>query len=162
MWRLRYRPKKKADGQRKSTLRVQIPTLSSLVKKLDRIFSEYIRKLYRNDHGEVQCVTCGTWKPWKEMDAGHYIDRTHLSLRFSEKNVHPQCRKCNRFQNGRLPDYALFLIVKYGKTILEELDYKKRKITRFTTKDLELLIYDYVKKLKKLDDDFKGTKKDGS
>ena len=96
------------------------------------------------------------------MDAGHYIDRTHLSLRFSEKNVHPQCRKCNRFQNGRLPDYALFLIVKYGKTILEELDYKKRKITRFTTKDLELLIYDYVKKLKKLDDDFKGTKKDGS
>jgi hypothetical protein len=70
-----------------------------LIKKLDKVFSEYIRQRFAKD-GWVQCVTCGTRKHWKEVDAGHFVSRRHYSTRWDPSNVHVQCKKCNIFGNG--------------------------------------------------------------
>ena len=115
-----------------------------LKRKLWKIFSEYVR---RRDKGI--CFTCGNKKRWQDQDAGHYIARSigGMGLFFEEKNVHCQCTACNRFRHGNLVEYSLELRRKYGNTILEELAYKKKKITKFTTKDLEVLMGYYKKKL---------------
>lgn len=49
-------------------------------------FSKFIRQ---RDSGV--CFTCGVRKHWKEMQAGHYVSRTHMSLFLDEINVNCQC-----------------------------------------------------------------------
>ena len=41
------------------------PTRSKLVKKLDVIFSQYIRLSNSNSRGYCKCVTCGKEGHWK-------------------------------------------------------------------------------------------------
>lgn len=101
------------------------PTLSQLRLKLDKVFSEYIR---RRDRGI--CCTCGVQKEWKLQQAGHYISRSHLSTRYNEINVHCQCISCNVFKSGNMPSYTLFLQRKFGGQIIEELYKKSLEITK--------------------------------
>lgn len=82
--------------------------------KLDKAFSEYIRRRYADDRGYVKCCTCPTVKHWKEMDCGHYIKRDQLSTRWDERNAHAQCVDCNRFHFGRSSLYDDFMYKKYG------------------------------------------------
>lgn len=101
-------------------------SLPSLIKKATKIFNLYIRLKYADKRtGLCQCVTCCAFKPFNQIDAGHYIKSTYFHTRFDERNVHPQCVRCNRYLNGNESSYALFLIRKYGAEILEALDVKK-------------------------------------
>ena len=108
-----------------------------MAKKLhdaDRWFSLYIRLRDANNDGEVSCCSCGKQIFWQDSDAGHFIPRQHRSTRYHEKNVHAQCRKCNRFDNGNPGGYSLFLIREYGiKTVegLTELSHQAAKWTQF-------------------------------
>ncbi len=96
----------------------------SVLKKLkaqaDKIFSLYIR---RKDavNGIARCVTCGKMDNWENMQAGHYIPRNWLKLRYDERNVHVQCVGCNCFKKGAMDEYARFLVKKYGVRILARL-----------------------------------------
>lgn len=82
------------------------------------------------------------------MDAGHYIPKSvSLSLRFDERNVHPQCTACNRFRHGNLTQYALALEKKYGANILEQLDSERHKFAKFSRTDYEIMIQDIQIKL---------------
>jgi len=107
---------------------------SSLKKKLDRTFSKYIRQKHAKN-GLVRCITCSKLEPWEDCDAGHYVSRQHLSTRWSEKNVYPQCRACNRFHEGRKDEFALALIRLHGEGILDELN--KDKWTPIKIDDLQ-------------------------
>lgn len=124
----------------KKTKKVEKKKLSymKLRRKLDKVFSIYIRM---RDKGV--CFTCGVQKPWKQMQAGHYISRSSLALRFDEKNVHCQCMPCNVWKHGAMDVYALKLQAKYGDSILAELQRKKHQITKYTNADLEALIAIY-------------------
>lgn len=106
----------------------KIPTTAQLKKRLDTVFSKYIRQKYAND-GVVNCVTCGNFEPWKDTDAGHFVSRQYLATRYDERNVFPQCRSCNRFHEGRKDDYSLFLIQEFGVEIIKELTDKKWETT---------------------------------
>jgi hypothetical protein len=91
------------------------------------VFSKYIRQRNADESGMVSCISCGTVKHWKEIDAGHYIAKSlSLALRFDERNVHPQCVACNKWRHGNPSQYALALIRRYGENILEELDRDRR------------------------------------
>lgn len=114
-----------------------------LKKKLWKVFSEYIRQ---RDKGI--CISCGKIDDWKNTDAGHYIPKTAgLAVYFDEKNVNAQCTGCNRFRHGNLSQYALALRRKYGETILEELEWKRRLITKISVVDYVRLIDEYKKKI---------------
>jgi hypothetical protein len=124
-------------------------TTRSLIKKLDKIYSIYIRSKYLVN-GETACITCGRSLTMDKLDNGHYISRRHMNTRFEEKNTWPQCRKCNRFENGRMPEYAIFLTNKYGHDILKELQKQGDTIKQWTPIELEELIELYQDKINQL------------
>jgi len=101
----------------------------SSIKTVDKWFSEYIRKR-DTQSGAVRCPTCGGVITYETSDAGHFISRRFMNTRWNEKNVHAQCRKCNRFQYGNQYEFGLFIDSKYGKgeaeklLFLSKLEYK--------------------------------------
>ena len=92
-------------------------TLTWYKKKLDAVFSKYIR--YR-DNG--QCFTCPKKDDPKRMQNGHFNPRQYLKTRFDERNCNCQCYACNMLYGGNPATYALRLVEKYGEGIIEELE----------------------------------------
>lgn len=121
---------------------------STLKSKLDRIFSEYIRRRDAGENGYVRCISCGKIVHWEQSDAGHYVNRKHMSLRYDEKNVNAQCRDCNRFNEGNMIGYAKGLIAKYGQGVIDYLDVKRFNACKMTEFELGVLVKEYRDKLK--------------
>jgi hypothetical protein len=91
--------------------------------RLWAIVSRYVRQKYADPSGFVACVTCGEVKHWKEMHAGHFVaKKAGLAVYFEERNIHPQCPRCNKWERGNLVKYAIFMVKKYGVGIVEEMD----------------------------------------
>ena len=125
------------------------PTVSKLKKRADKSFSYYTRKRYADHRGFIKCCTCGSYRRWIEVDAGHYIPRGHNSVRYDERNVHPQCKQCN--MNGGEPGaYTLFLIDKYGQDVIESLTSDGNKLKQFKCDELQEIITHYDREYKKL------------
>jgi len=93
--------------------------ISTWKKKADKVFSLFIRK--RDAEFGGSCITCGKWFDYDEMDAGHFISRNCLQLRYNEKNVNAQCRGCNRFRSGEQALYVRGLDSKYKKGTADKL-----------------------------------------
>ena len=117
---------------------------TNLKTKLDRIFSEYIRLRDASPQGFTRCISCGKVVPWKEADCGHFVNRSHMSTRFYEKNCNAQCRKCNRFDEGNSIGYMRGLVAKYGEGIIEKLEVLKNQTTKYSEFEYKVLI-DYYK-----------------
>lgn len=100
----------------------------------DKYFSLYIRVRDADENGCAKCCTCGTYKPVKEMDCGHFVKRQHMATRFSEVNCATQCKRCNAFEQGRDNEFAQFIAKKYGAVALVNLQMAAkttRKISKF-------------------------------
>lgn len=128
------------------------PTVSKLKKKLDTIFSQYIRKKDADVNGNVQCYTCGVTKKWQKdgMQAGHFMSRKHTITRYDEQNVKPQCYTCNCHYYGRQYEFGLHLDKEYGSGTSEALLQKSRQTQKNTVSDLQDLIELYTKKFEQL------------
>ena len=113
----------------------------------DKLFSRYIR-FKDASKGYIRCITCNKIEPPEDCDAGHYISREFMTLRYDERNVHPQCRKDNRFKEGLKDEYALALIRMYGPDILEELNKEKHGFKNYSVLELKEMRKDYRKLLK--------------
>jgi len=122
------------------------PTRSKLVKKLDTVFSQYIRLSNADKSGYCICVTCDKKFFWKEIQAGHFISRKHYSTRWDERNVKPQCVACNVYRAGEQYKYSLYLGNNLSKKLLEQ----SRELRKFTNIELEEMIADYSERVKKL------------
>lgn len=120
-----------------------------LIKKLDTIFSKYIR--LRDSHdGVFVCCSCGQLKPFEQADAGHFINRRWMALRWDERNVHAQCRSCNRFDEGNAVGYTRFMIKTYGEDTVDLLERMKTSY-KWSDGELDILIKDYKQKVKDYD-----------
>ena len=120
-------------------------TRSKLVKKLDNIFSQYIR-LSNSVNDIAECVTCNKKDHWKKMQCGHFQSRKHYSTRWDESNVAVQCAGCNVFRYGEQYKFSLYL----GKNLSQKLLDKSRKVVKFADVDLLEMIDYYSDKLKLL------------
>jgi hypothetical protein len=120
---------------------------AALKNKLDRIFSTYVR-LRDSNNGYGRCISCGKIVHWKDADAGHLVNRSHLSLRWNEMNVNLQCRYCNRFKEGEGANYTMNLINKYGKEKVEYMLSHKHQVSRIGDFEAEQLIKYYQEKIK--------------
>ena len=129
----------------------KLPKRINWKKRLDVVFSQYVRMSNADSTGHATCVTCGKREPWKDMDCGHYISRQNLSTRYEEKNCGPQCRHDNRFLEGKKDEFALFLIKKYGVGILEELNRQKRRIAKWNDWTYQEYIKIYKAKIEALE-----------
>ena len=121
-------------------------TRSKLVKKLDNIFSQYIR-LSNSKNGNCTCVTCGKVGHWKNggIQAGHFMSRKHYATRWNEDNVKPQCIGCNMFKAGEQYKFSLYL----GGKLSEELLQKSRETVKFADVDLLEMIEHYSNEVKR-------------
>ena len=119
-------------------------TRSKLVKKLDNIFSQYIR-LSNSVNDIAECVTCNKKDHWKKMQCGHFQSRKHYSTRWDERNVAVQCAGCNVFRYGEQFKFSLYL----GKKLSQELLDKSRIITKFASYELEEMVEHYSSEVKK-------------
>lgn len=126
------------------------PKKVSLTAKLDKVFSEYIRLRDTREDGTFTCISCNRILPYDQADCGHYINRKHMSTRFSEKNCNAQCRSCNRFDEGNIQGYRRGLIAKYGETIVVMLESMKNQINKISEFEYNAMIDHYRKEVKRL------------
>ena len=92
-------------------------TYAKAKRKARDAFSKYIRL-----RDEVQgCFTCGVVKPYKQMQAGHWIPGRHNSILFDERGCHAQCYHCNIGLKGNPVVYYDRMLKDYGVEVCNEL-----------------------------------------
>jgi hypothetical protein len=111
----------------------------SLIKKLDTVFSEYIRKRTADHNGYVECYTCGKRDHWKKMQCGHFQSRKQYSTRWNEDNCQVQCVGCNMFRAGEQYKFGLKLGTKKAK----KLYFLAKETKKFNNFDLLEMIERY-------------------
>lgn len=121
-------------------------SVAKLRKELDKYFSLWVRISNSDEYGMCSCITCGSRKHWKEIQAGHFISRRHTSTRWHEENVKPQCVKCNMFSQGEQFKFAQALGMKKANK-MQQLSTQTIKYSRY---DIEVLIADYKERIKLL------------
>ena len=117
-----------------------------LIKRLDTVFSEYIRKKNADSKGYVTCITSGRKFHYSEVDAGHFISRKEMSTRWHEDNVHPQSRYDNRYRYGKQYEYGLALDRK-KKGLAKRLYKLSKETVKYSVNDLQDLLEKYKKLL---------------
>ena len=122
---------------------------STVVKQLDKVFSQYIRLKYANLDGFVDCFTCGRSYHWKKIQCGHFMSRARYATRWDEENCRPQCYGCNVMQQGRQYEFAKGLDAESeGKA--DAMHVASLQTVKYQTWELEEMIVEYQDKLSKL------------
>lgn len=119
-----------------------------LILDLDRVVSRYVRLAAMGKDHKCDCYTCGVRKEWTKMQAGHFISRKHLSLRWNTTyNIKVQCNDCNVCKHGNLEVYIENL-EKEQPGIVEYLKEQSRQVENTTRTELKILLFDFQQKLK--------------
>ena len=120
-------------------------------KKLDEVFSKYIRLKYSDERGYCRCISCGKVHFWKQIQNGHYMSRRHLATRWSEDNCRPQCVACNIFNQGAAQMYRRNLVAEIGEdrvTWIESFAHTSSK--ERSDFEYKAMIDEYTKKVNEL------------
>ena len=97
--------------------KIDRPTLE---KRLDQLLK--IVRYRDSENGETNfCATCKKEFKIKELQCGHFVKRGNLALKYNEKNLMPQCRRCNHFLGGAQDKAAYYVLKKYGIDCFNEL-----------------------------------------
>jgi len=136
----------------KSGIKERKPSTAALVRKLDKVFSLYIRlrDSAAYNYQYFRCISCGQIKPFEQMDCGHFISRTHQATRFDEENAHGECRFCNRFSADHIIAYQRNLEAKIGKDRVDMLLARGRMTKKWSAFELQLLIKHYQQEVDKM------------
>ena len=126
---------------------------SKEIKKLDAVFSKYIRKKYADKSGRVSCFTCGRVKKIEEMHCGHFMSRACYSTRWMHDpsegmvNTMPQCPKCNLFDSNQNYVYSRRLDEVFGEGTAEKVYLASKQSSKYTIVDIVALRKHYEKLL---------------
>jgi hypothetical protein len=123
--------------------------LPELIDRLDTLVSKWVRYGAMGPDGLTECFTSRKrYKP-SELDAGHYVTRACMYLRFDLRNIKPQSRVDNRGKYG--------LAAEFGKRLEEEnpgiteiLLEESKIIHKWSRDELKQMILEFEQKLKTL------------
>jgi len=101
------------------------------------------------DYGN--CITCSKLVRRTEADAGHFIKRNFAATFFDPRNVHLQCKRCNKYGDGETLKYRRAIIALYGEGVDVELEDKATEEKHFTVPELEELKANLKVKIKELE-----------
>jgi len=118
--------------------------------KLWKVFSEYIRLRDSDGQGFGKCFTCSFRAEWKKFDAGHGLGRQHKAVKYDERNVHSQCKRCNGFEGGQQAIYKEEVEKRYGKGTWDELTLKSRQVCKRGKVDIDVMTEYYKKEVIRL------------
>jgi hypothetical protein len=127
----------------------------TIIRKLDTVFSKWVRLSHADHAGYLNCYTCGVTKHWREVDAGHFRTRAAYSTRWLDwngqsMNVKPQCKKCNGFRSGESYIFGCNLNAQYGEGTAEEITLLSNQIQKFTNEELQEKIKHYSSLVNKM------------
>jgi len=120
-------------------------------KKLDNLFSEYVRKRAMKLVGG--CQRCGAAKgSYKELQAAHFHSRRKHTVRWDERNSVGLCGGCHLYLDSHLIEKGVF-----ARKYLSDDEYERLFIlAEMTTKqspiDHTLLEIYFKQKIKELDE----------
>jgi len=133
-------------------------TIAQLKKKLQPIFNRVIRLRACGDDGGNDCISCGRWFKFEDLDCGHFFHvKRYDNLRFNEDNCSSECQDCNRFNDSHLINYSMNLKNKIGSERILNLRGEARKYEEFRNQfkwnhyELEELIVYYTQELRILE-----------
>lgn len=118
-------------------------SLSKAKKKLDTVFSQFIRLRGCNDEGYGNCWTCDRLSHWTKVDCGHFITRGKLSTRWMETNCQFQCKQCN-MNGGQQYVFSKKLDEFHGAGTAEAILIISNRTRKFSVHELEEM-YQYYK-----------------
>ena len=102
--------------------------------------------------GECVCVTCGKVQPWAGsgggMNAGHFLASRRNSILFEESNVHPQCTRCNTYEDGNPVAYRLWMEEIHGSEEIDRLRRLKETSVNFEKDELVDMRIGFAARLK--------------
>lgn len=130
-------------------------TITSLKKKLQKIFSIYIRMRDCLEttgtitHGK--CCTCGRDYPIGKLQAGHFIPGREDSILFDPACVHAQCYRCNVQRSGEWVKYFRFMEKKYGREFIFELMKKSETKCKITPEWIETTADYYLERINEME-----------
>ena len=125
--------------------------LKRLTARLDKLFSEYVRRRDADRNGMVHCVTCEKLLHWKEGDCGHFVSRDRKATRWMGTNANFQCPYCNRFRAGEQHKHGEYIDKRYGKGTAQQLqDISRVRGCKIDRGWLMLMIENMKKEIKKL------------
>lgn len=129
------------------------PSRSTALRAADEAFSLYVRTRDAQpyDGRAFRCISCNRTLPISQADCGHFVNRAHMSLRFSELNCNAQCRHCNRFMEGNFSGYRQGLIRKIGEAKVVLLEAQKNTTNKLSTFELSALAKHYKEETKKFE-----------
>jgi hypothetical protein len=114
-----------------------------LVKKLDDIFSKFIRS-----RDKYTCLVCGKQGTGAEIHCGHLFSRVSFSTRWTELNCFAQCKSCNfRAEYDNEPMKRAW-IAKHGQEKFDVLYMKYNSVFKIGNAELVVLINYYKQRLK--------------
>ena len=131
---------KERKDRRKEKKENSFPVLK---RRLDKVFSEHVRRKAADPNGNITCVCCGNNLHWKQAQAMHYISRSKLATRWSLGNVYAGDYRCNIALKGNYPAFTRFLLEEFGAGHLKNLIAEGEKIVKFTPETLKALIKQY-------------------
>lgn len=131
------KPKKpRAASKVKKTPKKKTMSRSQLVKRLDSVFSQYMRLKDADNNGMVECYTCGAVRHWKEQQAGHFYTRGRHATRWDESNIRVQDYACNIAKSGNYIVFTKKMIAEMGMEAVDELEYKSINGAKISTPEL--------------------------
>lgn len=144
-----YIKKKKTKPKKRNA------SVRTLILKLDKVFSLYIRLRDSRAFGYrgFRCISCGEIKPFSKADCGHYYSRAKMSTRFDEDNCNSECSFCNRFKSDHLIGYRENLIKKIGQQRFDLLRLRSNQAKKWSAFELERLIEYYTALVKKMEEE---------
>ena len=130
-------------------------TISKLKKDAWDAFSKYIRArdclLTQGSLDYGSCITCGRVYPFKELQAGHFVDSRTKPVLFNEDLVHAQCFGCNIKKKGNKDSYTPKMIEIFGiPATVEFLELRHNKDKTWRREELEEILALYQRKFNEL------------
>lgn len=118
----------------KKALTEKLKTLSQYEAEAKKSFQHWVRLRDKNQ----PCISCNEFE--KDLwDGGHYFKaEIYSGLIFDTRNVHKQCRRCNRFLGGNEIQYRRGLINRFGVNFVNKLeeDSNEKRNYKYTKSEL--------------------------
>ena len=119
-------------------------------RKCWEAFSKFIRLRDADKNGICHCITCGFTNHWSKMDCGHGIPRQYKPTKFSEKNNHAQCKRCNGFEGGKREVYAAEVDKRYGAGTWAKLEIQSKASYKKSDVNFKIMTMHYTQEFEKL------------
>ena len=131
-------------------------SIAKLVDEAAVLLQLLVRLKAADEHGMVNCVTCGARKHYKEVDGGHSISRRHVATKLMEEVVNPQCKQCNGFKGGAYGEYTLYMIDTHGRDFVDWLNIEKHKPKKYYRDEIEEIKAGFRTRIKEQEDRING------